>query len=65
MWCALWVLLGVTYALSNGLHAPAEAGKAAETISIGDAIGVYVGAPLAAWLGIRLVVGRVVHRPAT
>lgn len=64
VWCALWVLVGVTYALSNGLHAPTEPNQATETIGIGDVIGVFVGAPLAAWLGVRLVVGRVRHRVA-
>jgi hypothetical protein len=57
LWCALYVLIGVTFALSNGLHAPAEPNVPQETISVGDFVFVYLGTPIAAWLLAR-VVGR-------
>lgn len=49
----LYVAIGLTYALSNGLH-PAEPGRAAETINPGDFAFAYLGTPIAAWLGARL-----------
>jgi hypothetical protein len=58
LWCALYVLIGVTFALSNGLHAPAEANVPQETINPGDFAFVYLGTPIAAWLGARIALGR-------
>jgi hypothetical protein len=57
LWCALYVLIGVTFALSNGLHAPTEPNTAQETINPGDFAFVYLGTPIAAWLGVRLAMG--------
>jgi hypothetical protein len=53
--CLLYVVLGVSFAASNGLRAPAEPGEVARsTINPGDFAFVYIGTPLAAWLGVRL-----------
>jgi hypothetical protein len=57
LWCALYVLIGVTFALSNGLQGPAEPNLPRETINPGDFAFVYLGTPVAAWLGIRLFGG--------
>jgi hypothetical protein len=54
LWCALYVLIGVTFALSNGLHAPTEPNTTQETINAGDFVFVYLGTPIAAWLLVRL-----------
>ena len=51
----LYVAVGVSYAVSNGLNAPAEPGEAASTINPGDFAVVYIGTPLAMWLGVRVV----------
>jgi hypothetical protein len=58
LWCALYVLVGVTFALSNGLQAPAEPNLPRETISPGDFAFAYFGTPLAAWLAVRLAFGK-------
>jgi hypothetical protein len=50
--CALYALLGISYALNNGLH-PAEPGEAAELITVGDFAFVYIGTPLAVWLAVH------------
>lgn len=55
LWCALYTLLGVMYAVNNGFHDPAEAGRPTQWINPGDFVFVYVGTPLAIWLGALLV----------
>lgn len=54
-WCALYVAAGISYALSNGLHSPAEAGEPRDVINAGDFVFVYLGTPASAWLGARLL----------
>lgn len=52
--CLLFVAVGVSFASSNGLHAPAEPGDTVRsTINPGDFAAVYIGTPLAAWLAVR------------
>jgi hypothetical protein len=64
----LYALLGITYIAANGLHAPAEPGRAAETIGVGDFVFAYIGTPLAIWLGARAgraLLGRRHAQPAS
>lgn len=57
-----WALLALNYAMSNGIHAPAEPDQVGHPlIEVGDFLGVYVGGALAAWLAVRLI-GDVVRR---
>jgi hypothetical protein len=60
---SVYALIGVTYALSNGLHSPQEIGQPREVISVGDFAFVYVGSPLAVWLVLH-VGASMVRRPA-
>jgi hypothetical protein len=53
LFSALYVIVGVAFAASNGLHAPAEPGEATKTISPGDFAFAYIGTPVAAWLAVR------------
>jgi hypothetical protein len=62
--CLLYVAIGVSYALSNGLHGPAEPGEATSVINPGDFAAIYVGTPLAAWLAVTLAAGSVRRRGA-
>ncbi len=62
--CALYVLVGVLFMLANGFNAPTEANQPTETISAGDFVFVYVGTPLALWLGTRAVRAIWQHRQA-
>ena len=55
LFCLLYVVIGVNYAIANGLQNPAEPGEPRETINIGDFVGVYGGTALAIWLGVRVV----------
>jgi hypothetical protein len=66
-WCAVYVAIGVSFALSNGLHAPLESGSTAsrEVISAGDFAFVYIGTPLAAWLAVHLVRSSLATRRAS
>jgi hypothetical protein len=57
--CGLYVTVGVSYMLSNGLHY-AEPGEPSAWINPGDFVFVYIGTPLAAWLAVRAV-GRLVR----
>jgi hypothetical protein len=60
-WSGFYVALGVMFAVTNGLHAPAEVGQAREAINPGDFAFAYLGTPAAAWLALRL--GRSALRP--
>jgi hypothetical protein len=51
---ALYAFLGISYAMSNGLH-PAEPHEAAHLISVGDFAFVYIGTPLAVALAVLAV----------
>ena len=54
LWCLVYVAVGVSFALSNGLQAPAEPGDVTRSaINVGDFAAVYIGTPLAGWLGVR------------
>ena len=53
-WCALFIVIGVNYAVTNGFHDPAEPGRALKTINPGDFVSVYLGTPTAAWLAVCL-----------
>jgi hypothetical protein len=64
-WCALYSLVGVVFALTNGLHAPTEPNKATETISPGDFVNVYFGTPVAVALAVVLIAGSIRARSAT
>ena len=61
LWCVVVTLIGVTFMVSNGLHAPLEPGQTREWINPGDFVGVYIGTPIAVWLGTVLVL-RLVRR---
>lgn len=61
--CGLYIVIGVSYMLSNGLHY-AEPGEPSAWISPGDFVFVYIGTPLAAWLAARAVRRLVKGRPA-
>jgi hypothetical protein len=54
---ALYVLIGVAYAVANGFHEPLDEGATGprDLINPGDFAFVYVGTPLAAWLLVHLV----------
>ncbi|MEX2293526.1 MAG: hypothetical protein WD691_07020 [Acidimicrobiales bacterium] len=52
--CTAYAAIGVSYALTNGLHGPVETGQLREVISVGDFVFVYFGTPLAVWLGVRV-----------
>ncbi|MDQ1514608.1 MAG: hypothetical protein QOE80_438 [Actinomycetota bacterium] len=63
LWCAIYVAIGASFAVSNGFHAPLETGSVGprEMINPGDFAFVYLGTPIALWLTIRLgrrLVGR-------
>ena len=57
--CGLYIAVGVSYMLSNGLHY-AEPGEPSAWITPGDFVFVYIGTPLAVWLAVRAV-GRLVR----
>ncbi|MEY2433184.1 MAG: hypothetical protein QOC92_2909 [Acidimicrobiaceae bacterium] len=57
LWCALYVLIAVTYAIGNGMNSPKEPNQATETISVGDFVGVYLAGLVAAWLGVQVFSG--------
>ena len=61
VFCILYAVVGVSYAVNNGLNAPAEPGQTASTINPGDFAAVYIGTPLAMLLGARIV-GSVLRR---
>lgn len=55
LFCLLYVAVGLSFAASNGLHAPAEPDDVTRsTINPGDFAAIYIGTPLAAWLAVRL-----------
>ena len=59
-WCVLYTLIGISFALNNGLH-PAEPNELPRLINPGDFAEVYIGTPLAVWLATT-VARRAAHR---
>lgn len=56
LWCALYTLIGVIYAINNGLHDPQGPGETVtHWINPGDFVAIYIGTPIAIWLAVVLV----------